>query len=184
MQEGWSFKAVQKRHQRYAERLVKHRGISFHSIAPGDRGVIETLVRDHRVGASQFQLETHSKQGTDGWVAAHDKAGAVIAGLVANAIEVDSDIVASVRHLVVDPAWRGQGVGVVTLGMLPQLLQRAGVRQPSMTIGGCAPNHARFFQRAGFTVLDSGEALPFPFVSPMDIYTPDEFYPCWFFRRW
>jgi GNAT superfamily N-acetyltransferase len=114
-------------------------------------------------------------------VVTRDAEGQLIGALVAGALSFEADkVVLLVRHLVVEPSWRGRGVGVVQLGVLPQVLGR----QPDLVIGNCEQDAAGFYQRAGFTVLEPGVPLPFPFGRQPMVQLTNEHYPCWFFRTY
>ncbi|WP_216871020.1 GNAT family N-acetyltransferase [Modestobacter excelsi] len=136
-----------------------------------DEAPIERLVQAHIAGGASFHFLPE-----EGGVAACDPDGQVIAGLVAAGAQFDSNVVIFIRHLVVDPAWRGQGVGVVALGVLPQL------KRAALYVGNCAANAARFYQRAGYTVLDPGQPLPFPFGKQAVLQLTNDQYPCWFYK--
>jgi len=81
---------------------------------------------------------------------------------------------ALVRGLAVTLKWERRGLATVLLGMIPQLVP------VSFIFGGCSPDAAEFYQRAGFDVLAAGEPLPTPFGRSLASSNP--FYPSWFFR--
>ena len=86
----------------------------------------------------------------------------------------------SLDHLAVDEGWRGRGLGFVTL----QLGDRVPMpSKPVCQFGNIARDQARFFQRAGFTVFQPGEALQLPGAS-VALSSSSEPYPCMMYRTW
>jgi GNAT superfamily N-acetyltransferase len=170
MWSAWDPTRVQQRYLNYAHRLVDQ-GVAFRTVQPDDKAPIEQLVQAHIAGSSSFRIRPE-----EGGVAALDAQGRVIAGLVIAGAQFNTDVVIFIRHLVVDPVWRGQGVGVVTIGVLPQ------VHNATFYMGNCAVNAARFYQRSGFTVLDPGQPLPFLFGKQTMMQLTNEHYPCFFYK--
>ena len=174
MWKAWDQHKAQQRHLRYARELVAG-GVTFRRIEPTDRIQVRTMVRAYVAGAHGFEFDEDA-----GGLVAVDGADVVIGALVVNAADFNSQIAVFVRFLVVEPTWRGRGVGVVMVGMIPQILGG----QPSVTVGNCAARDARFYQRAGFSVLDSGQRLPFPLGNQALMSNTSTSQPCWFFREW
>lgn len=116
-----------------------------------------------------------------GAVVAFDPQGSVIGCAVVGAADFDGRAVMFLQHLVVEPRWRGRGVGAVTLGLLHQMLPFAGL---VATVGNCAAEDARFYQHAGFTVFQPGEPLELPVGAPVRLVVSNAHYPCWMVRSW
>lgn len=89
-----------------------------------------------------------------------------------------------VRYLAVDPEWRGQGIGTVLLCIMDQQGIPDSVTR-RVFYGGCRPDAARFYQRAGFDVLQPNTIMPAP-VLGRDEHLGNENadYSCWFIRTW
>ncbi len=174
--QGWGFEKVKERHVRHAARLLEQ-GVQWEVMEGHDRPVVERLVRANILGIpTSWTIDP-----AGGGVVARDSDGKVIGAVVAGAARFDDgQVVTFVRHLVVDPAWRGKGVGVVTLGVLHQLFSAED--QPVVFVGNCAPQDAKFYQRSGYTVLQPGEQLILPVGTPIAIGLSSQPYPCWFFR--
>ncbi|SOD72896.1 acetyltransferase (GNAT) family protein [Jatrophihabitans sp. GAS493] len=178
MWNGWSFEQARERHFRYAQKLVDA-GVTWARAAADDQPRVTALVREHILGSDNYEPEP-----SEAAVVAHDNEGAMIGALVLAGATFEQGMALTVRHLVVEPAWRGRGVGAVTLGLFAQLLG-PDADAVAMTFGACGPGKAaRFYQHAGFTVLDPGEPFKFPLGKRGLLVNENEHYPCWFFRLW
>lgn len=173
--DGWDVGQVRDRHMRYAKDLVEA-GVTFMHMTPEDRPAVQRLVGEHITGAGVVGAE-------EGGVVARDAEGRLVGALVVAGVSFEDQekVTLIIRHLVVEPDWRGRGVGVVQLGVLPQLL---GGRRPDLIIGNCTEESAGFYQRAGFDVLEAGVPLPFPFGRQAMVQLSNQEYPCWFFRTY
>jgi len=167
---AWEYERVTGRHMNYASSLVAD-GVTFEATTAEEKPSVLALVTEHIAGAGHVIGE---EQG--GLVAKSE--GLIVGALVVGAAKFTEDIVCFIRYLVVEPTWRGRGVAVVLLGVLPQLIGE----DVSLTIGNCAVDAADFYQRAGFTVLEPGVPLPFPFGARAMVQLSNRHYPCWFFR--
>ncbi len=178
--QGWGAEKAKQRHLRCAKPLVAQ-GVQWHALASSeddqDQDQVQQLVRKHVRGiAAEWTIESHA-----GAVVARDAKQGIIGAVVVGAADFAGQVVALLQHLVVDPTWRGHGLGVVTLGMAHQLFD--GMQKPTMYAGSCARPDARFYQRAGFTVLQPGEHLVFR-GNPFPVQNSNQYYPCWFYRTW
>ncbi|MGP5484912.1 GNAT family N-acetyltransferase [Brachybacterium alimentarium] len=89
-----------------------------------------------------------------------------------------------VRYLAVAPDWRHHGIGTVLLCIMDQHGVPGDVTR-RVFFGGCAPEEARFYQRAGFDVLQPGTPVPGEVLgSGVDFANINAEYPCCFIRPW
>lgn len=179
---GWGSAKVEGRHRAAAASLAEA-GVTWREAERPDHPRIAQLVRTHIHGSgADWDVDRDS-----GGIVAVTGVGDIIAVLVVAAFTAGGQVVAIIRQVVVDPSWRGRGVGTVALGLVPQMLERHGGR-PAATIGNCAPLAARFYQRAGFTVLQPGELLDLslvlglPYQQPLPAGLSTRHYPCWMVR--
>ena len=176
---GWSLKKAATRQYEYAQELTDL-GVAWRPMQRSDRPAIERMVRAHVEGAQKWSMETGA-----GAVVAIDANEDIIGAAVVMMVDFDGNVAALIQHLVVLPEWRGRGVGEVTLGVVQQLPGRvlAPGRAVSLFWGHCHPSAARFYQRAGYTVLQEGERFPVPFAPDVEIALSNPSYPCWFYRQ-
>lgn len=115
-----------------------------------------------------------------GLLVTRDRDRNIVAAAIIGAGGFTGGTVVCVQDLVVDPEWRGLGVGTVTLGVVDQLMEGlVDQAKPVVYYGGCKAEAARFYQRCGYSVLQAGEALTIPFLpSAIAVANPD--YPCAF----
>ena len=172
---GWDPERAIERHLRYARCLVDE-SVSFDHVLAHERPAIAQLVQRNVAGAELWEPD-----GDCGALVAADTDGNMVGALVAGGAEFTGKITLFVLYVAVEPDWRGRGVGTVLLGTLPQMLGER--RGPALTVGSCAQEGARFYQRAGFTVLDPGEPLPFPLGGAW-LANRNANHPCWFHRPW
>lgn len=173
---GWDPERAIERHLRYARPLVDE-GVTFEHVGATERPAVAQLIRQHIAERERWRPDP-----AEGAFIALDPEERTIGTLVAGAAQFGGDIGLFVSYVVVEPGWRGRGVGTVLLGMLPKMLGGRG--EPTLTVGSCALDGARFYQRAGFTVLDPGEPLPFPLGDGAWLANRNANYPCWFHRPW
>lgn len=147
-------------------------GFVFTTMRSEDRTVVQALITDHIAGQRLLEED-------DGAIVARH-GERVVGALVVGVVTFDEKKVAFVRTLVVEEAQRGQGLGQVLLGLLPQLMEDG----LDLSVGNCAEEGAGLYQRAGFTVLQPGVPLPFPFGEGALMQLSNEDYPCWFYRHW
>lgn len=180
MWEGWTFERAWQRHLRYARELMDA-GVSWRQSGPEDWPVVADLIREHVLGAEEFHPQPDDPGGA---VLTLDRDDSLIGALVMGAADFQGRLAVMVRYLAVSPDWRRRGVGAVSLGLLRQLLG-TDADMIRLTFGSCAAGRAaRFYQHAGFTVLDPGTPLPFPLGSQALLGSMSSRYPCWFYRTW
>ncbi|MCA4135482.1 GNAT family N-acetyltransferase [Arthrobacter sp. M4] len=177
--QGWGPEKVMDRYLRYARELVDA-GVTFRAMKPADKPEAWSLISRHVTMPSEWKIAKH-----EGGILAHDPGGKLIGALLMNGMSFDGpqgpQLMASIRSVVVDPGWRGRGVGVVTLGMADRPFHP---QRPSFYLGNCAEADARFYQRLGYTVLQPGAEFPLPLGAEtikVNITNPD--YPCFFFQE-
>lgn len=175
IRKGWSFDAVRRRHLENVHRAVA-RGVEFRHMDLCHRAGAEQLVRQHIAGASDWVIP----ENIGGVVATVQDVDDPIGALVAGAVKYGQWTQVLVQYLVVDPAWRGTGVGVVLLGMIGQKVEP--FPGAKVFVGGCAKEEARFYQHSGYDVYEPGHKLDVPYL-PVPLTMPDDaLFPCWFVK--
>lgn len=170
---------VRERYLRYA-RDSTAAGVAFAHMQNSDKPEVWAFINEHVSMPSPWRIAEE-----EGGIVARDSEGKLIGALLMNAVSFDSPrgpaVLVTIRSLAVDPEWRGRGVGVVTLGMADRPVSSLG---PAFYMGNCAETDARFYQRLGYTVLQSGADLPLD-LGPhgMTIAIDNPNYPCCFFRE-
>jgi GNAT superfamily N-acetyltransferase len=180
--QGWGLERSRDRHLRYARALVA-RDVQWRGIDDADADAVARLVRENIRGIGEDWTLPAESGGVVAFTEADGIIGAMVIGAMGNGAATAENTIAFVQHIVVEPAWRGCGVGVVTLGMADQVFRSQPVPAKHF-IGCCAPEAARWYQRAGYTVLQPGEILVLPGEQPVPTVVTNEHYPCWFFRSW
>lgn len=177
--QGWGPEKVRARYLRHAREAVDA-GVTFDGMKPADKTEVWSLISQHVTMPPKWKIAKN-----EGGIIARDPEGKLIGALLMNGISFDGpqgpQLMASIRSVVVDPAWRGRGVGVVTLGMADRPFHP---QRPNLYIGNCAEADARFYQRLGYTVLQPGSEFPLPLGAEtikVGITNPD--YPCFFFQE-
>lgn len=168
---GWPAAKVAPRHRAYATQLADA-GVTFDKMKTENRQAAEALVKERLIFDEPFRLT----QEAGGILATHGEA--LIGVAVAEAAQFGSRVTMRVTALAVTPEWEGRGLGTVLLGMMHQLVPG----RVQFLFGGCAPEAAQFYQRAGFDVLAPGEPMPFPFGSGAELASSNPHYPSMFFR--
>ena len=174
----WSVAKSRARHEGYALQLVKD-GVKFTGADDNHWRAIEHLVQEHIAGMSDWVKLPQSQSGA---LVALDEHNNLIGAMVVDVASTDTEINTFIHHLVVEPSWRGRGVGVVLLGMVDQIIARhvPAEGRPVSYYGQCAPKDARFYQKAGYGVLQPQHQL---IVMGTRIQLPnDSPHPCWFLR--
>ncbi|HEY5262032.1 MAG TPA: GNAT family N-acetyltransferase [Solirubrobacteraceae bacterium] len=180
MREGSSREFATKHHLKYAEPLVAD-GVTWRWGYAEDTPPVVQLVRKHIAGMADYAAEDENSL----MIAARDKSEAVIGGGVMMLVRFKGlGTVMLLRLLVVEPEWRGRGVGVVTLGTLTQAAIEHAGQAPDLSLGNCSEDDAGFYQRAGFSVLEPGQDLPFPVAGGALLRLRSDSYPCWMCRPW
>lgn len=171
LRKGWPENRVRDRYLALAQPVVDA-GLEFRAFAAEDRPEIVQLLSERIASDDAFTLATHA-----GGIKA--TLNGKLAGVIAlEGLEVPGDgIAARVTAIAVTPAWEGRGLGTVLLGMAPQIVD--GIK---FVYGGCAADAAVFYQRAGYDVLQPGEALPFNLGDGLRLKSSNPHYPCWFIR--
>lgn len=175
---GWPRERVESDYLRLAADLT-HSGYGIHAGTPAEQAEAERLVALHLMSDPQWRRPARDGSGT---LVAIDASGTVVAALMFVAWAVEGEPpTATLTALAVHPSQRRRGLGLALMGALPRYMQQRIGRAPGFTHGTCSPDAARFYQRAGCTVLQPGEPLPF---LDTDLINPDEGYPCHFTRDW
>ncbi|WP_306971216.1 GNAT family N-acetyltransferase [Arthrobacter oryzae] len=160
--QGWGPEKVRERFLGYAPKLVEA-GVVFSAMQGSDKAQVWSLIDEHVTMPPGWKIAKE-----EGGIVARDSYGTLIGTLLMNAVGFDGPqgpaTLVSIRSLVVDPAWRGRGVGVVTLGMADRPLPS---HVPAFYLGNCAEADARFYQRLGYTVLRPGSEFPLPLGTEM-----------------
>lgn len=177
--QGWGPTKVRDRYLGYARGLVDA-GVTFAHMDTSDKPDVWSLIDAHVSMPAPWKIADE-----EGGIVARDSEGTLIGALLMSAVSFDSPrgpaALVTIRSLAVDPAWRGRGVGVVTLGMADRPVSSLG---PAFYLGNCAEADAKFYQRLGYTVLQPGANLPLdlgPEGMRVAINNPD--YPCCFFKE-
>lgn len=174
--EGWPAARVIHRHLRYAQALVSD-SIGFRPLdSSRDEDVAWLLHAIIDGGAGPLTLDTDLAA-----IVANHADQTIVGGLLISATVLPHGCVAVIRHLAVDPGWRGRGIGLVLLGVLPQLSQNT---PPALTFGHCAEQDAGYYQRAGFTVLPPAVPLPKQLAEHVPPTSTSPHQPCWIYRTW
>lgn len=176
LRQGWSTDKARTRHLKYAHPLVEA-GVTFRGMKHSERERTQQIVRAHVPGVEEFTLVKEGRH--RGAVLAEDHDQQVIGVLALEAADIEGVPIAMINAVVTLPEHRGRGIGTVLLGVMDQLLIPQVGSAPELVAGNCAPEDARFYQRAGFTVLQPGEVLPFG--RGVQVREESE-YPCWFYR--
>jgi len=147
---GWSAEKVAEQYEAYTEQLAKD-GYQWRECRPDDLPQVEALVRAHVTGAEEWFVDADSSG-----VMVFDADGDAVGCAVAAATRFAEEYNVTIKQLVVAPEHRGRGIGLVLLEGIDALANFPG---PVRFAGYCAAEHARFLQRAGYDVLQSGERL-------------------------
>lgn len=163
-------------------RSLTAKGVKFPygAITPLEAEAIQ-MIRAHVPGMSNWTREPET-----GLMYAVDHDDALIGCLAVSAARFNASIQAAIRAVVVDPAWRGHGVGTALLGMVEQLVSQSADLVPDAVIGTCPETEAPFYQRSGFTVLAPGSALPSEIAGVGRgglLVNTGQKTPCWFYRE-
>lgn len=179
LRKGWPENRVRDRYLECAQATVDA-GFEFRAFAAEDRPGIEQLLNERITSDAAFVLATEAG-GIKATLNGH------LAGvIVLEGYEVPGDgIAVRVTAIAVTPTWEGRGLGTVLLGMAPgftALLENAPgfISEIKFIYGGCAADAAAFYQRAGYDVLQPGEALPFHLGDGLNLKSSNLHYPCWF----
>lgn len=167
---AWSPETAERRHIARATTLISE-GVAIEKITPGDRPEVEALINS-RIPTQELRMtENH------GGAIARDTKGELLGALVVQAAQFSNGAAVHVRAIAVEQASEGRGIGTVLLGMAHQVIN--GVQ---LVHGGCAPETAAFYQRAGFTVLQPGAPMPFNLGNGAQVSSSNENFPCQFYR--
>jgi GNAT superfamily N-acetyltransferase len=176
MWNAWDPERVTERYLRYARPLVEAE-VGFQKLERRDHAAVERLVRTEVPAMEDFAVSSV----WSGGVTAHAKDEDLVGTIVVTGMSHGDRAAMMVEAIAVEPAWRGRGIGVVLLGVLPLVLPSQHVE---FYYGMCNPREARFYQRAGYTVLEPGMALPFPIgEDPPAFVNTTTTHPCWFYRQ-
>lgn len=173
---AWDDKRVSERHLIHAQKAVAD-GIVFRPAAVDDHPHANAILTGSISGFAPIGSGHHT-------IVAADASGSIVGALaMGEVVRFDQGTLFLIRGLAVEPAWRGHGVGVVLLHIAKEQVRGPG---RNLHIGNCAPGlDARFYQRAGFTVLDPYQSLAIPLAPPdaprWDIPRGSS-HPCWFSR--
>ncbi|MDZ8276072.1 hypothetical protein R2Q81_08965 [Microbacterium aquimaris] len=149
---GWPSDNVRARNIETA-RALDADGYVFRGSTRGDAPAVTALVRAHLPGAGAFEYAA-----SDGAVVAEAPDGTVAGVAVVRAsLSPEQRVLVQVRALVTAPAHRGRGTASLALAVIPQVMGPD--LSPQVVFGNAASEHATFFQRNGFDVLQPGENL-------------------------
>jgi len=89
-----------------------------------------------------------------------DNRGHVAALLKPAAAEADDTMIVTIREMAARSDCRGRGLGTMMLGHVRRVTNEMLGRVPETTLSFCAPEHARRYRRAGFSVYAPGMCVP------------------------
>lgn len=180
---GAAFERVRDRHLRYARALVDDHVTFRDDVVATDPRVL-ALIRSEVRGSAQFDPRDPTATITALSVE-DDVIGACVVGV--HLLSGAPEPWVYVWQVAVDPGWRMRGIGTVLLTMLPQVVAGSAPDLPRLqgTYGACAPADARFYQRAGFDVLQPGLPLSLLIAGtkPVVVHSRAD-HSCWMVRRW
>ncbi|WP_082965402.1 GNAT family N-acetyltransferase [Gordonia sp. 852002-51296_SCH5728562-b] len=144
----------------------------------GQQSDVEALVREniHGVGSTWTMPEG------DGCAVALAQDGTIAGCLVMGLGQVGDDFLAIIQHLVVDPEFRGRGIGTVLLGIAPQLVRQFNGGATAHWLGQCEESMRSFYAAAGFTALQPDEPISLPFAKGL-VGNGNPEYNCWFYSQ-
>lgn len=184
LRKGWGRRKMSEEQVRLATPLVA-KGIEF-------RGFPTPDVNTAQVAAfNAAHIAGPTTGGNLQGVAALDPEGDVIGAVTLEPALVtmphdpaDQLLLAHIRYVAVAPQWRRQGIATVLLCIMDQQgIPETVTRR--LFLGGCAPTEARFYQRAGFDVLQPGAVIPPELLGAEEGFVnTNADYPCWFLRTW
>ncbi len=152
LRKGWSAGRVRARTVEIAHDLDAV-GYVVRGSKPDDAAGVTDLVRGHLGGAPSFEYAR-----SDGAVIVTAEGGEIAGIAVVRAsLSPQQNVVVHVRALVTAPEHRGRGIASLALAVIPQVL--GADLSPDVIFGAAASEHAVFFQRNGFDVLQPGERL-------------------------
>lgn len=165
---GWSRPKV---NDFYAVNALKLHtaGVVFSPYKPADKHEVEALVSSTIADSEDFAIIS----GEMGGIVARDR-GDLVATLMLTVAEFDGALLVTIRDLATSPQHRGRGLGTVMLGLIWQITHDGFGRLPDATAGNCSLETARFYQRAGFTVLQPGIIMPASATLPVPLGIPPE----------
>ncbi|MDP2712552.1 MAG: GNAT family N-acetyltransferase [Solirubrobacteraceae bacterium] len=174
---------VHARHMQYAGELVAG-GVTFRNdIAATDSRVL-ALIRTEVRGSGNFDPRVSTVTIT-AFSDTDDVIGVCVAGV--HTLGDSREPWAYLWQLAVDPEWRMRGIGTVLLTMLPEVIVSLtpAIARLNGIYGACAREDARFYQRAGFAVLQPGLPLSLllPAAQPWGTEASSH-YSCWIARPW
>jgi len=172
LRKGWPESRVR---ERYLERArAVNDDFEFRTFTEQERPTIEQLLNEQLINESTFTMSAEA----GGIKASHN--GELAGAIVLEGVETPGDgIAVRVTAVAVTPKWKGQGLGTVLLGMVPNFTTNV-----KFIYGGCAVDAAAFYQRAGYDVLQPGELLPFHLGGSLTgLASSNPHYPCWFIRH-
>lgn len=180
MVQKWNQAKTQERHLRCAKAALKA-GYSF-ALAQQDGQVeaVEALVRAHIHGVGE---DWTVPQGS-GVAVALDRDKNVAGGIVVELMESRGQQIAFLKHVVIAPDHRQEGLGVVLVGIAHQIVEPLYGTKSTYWLGQCEPGQADFYTRSGFTVMDPGQpATNVPgFGRGVEVLNGNDYYTCWFYR--
>ena len=184
LRKGWGAQKMREEQIRLATPLVAQ-GVQFVGFPSAE--VEATAVATFNAEMITGSTAEDNLQG----VAALDSNGTLIGAVTLGPLISSPDhspsektLAVLVRYLAVAPDWRHHGIGTVLLCIMDQHGVPGDVTR-RVFFGGCAPEEARFYQRAGFDVLQPGTPVPGDVLgSGVDFANINAEYPCCFIRPW
>lgn len=176
---GHPFEKVRKRHRAYAQELVNE-DIYFQSRIDG--GETNNLIRRRLPSMDTFTVAE-----TDGVIGSLSKEEELLGVLVVALAEFDGSSVAFIRGLAVEEGHQGRGIGTVLLGLIDQMTDKdAGGRKLAGVVGSCAVDEDAFYQKAGYTVLQPGQPMPWLYGAQAGtrLENSNPTHDCWFYREY